>query len=182
MRSSVTAFSGLAVLLSMVSWRAKIEDTLEAMLGQEVTFPHQALYVSNGQMSLQHGINEMRLDEPKLVYFFASQNCTMCTIQKLKSINSSLLDAWFSPIFIMEIIDNLEDVKPDLITETRIDTDLTIIVDFNGSFAKDNTFLPKETEYHTFLIGKSRKILAVGDPLKRTSIRDLELKLSEMDK
>lgn len=181
MRSLVTAFSGLAVLLSMVSCaRAKIEDTLKTMLGQEVTFPHQALYVSNGQMSLQHGLDEMRLDE--LVYFFASQSCTMCTIQKLKSIDSSLLDAGFSPIFIMEIIDNLEDVKPDLITETRIDTDLTIIVDFNGSFAKDNAFLPKETEYHTFLIGKSRKILAVGDPLKRTSVRDLELKLSEMDK
>lgn len=48
-----------------------------------------------------------------------------------------------------------------------------IYLDDNNLFGELNQFIPKEPQYHSFLINKDRKIMIVGGPFHNNKMWDL---------
>ena len=63
---------------------------------------------------------------------------------------------------------NLELIKQNLKCENFT---YPVYYDLNDDFNKANNF-PKEIDYHTFLLNKDNKVIAIGDPINYHSVRE----------
>lgn len=50
---------------------------------------------------------------------------------------------------------------------------IQVYADCNNSFERNNSFIPEELIYHTFLFDSSNRIRLIGNPLRNEKIRNL---------
>lgn len=162
------------VLMSCKDTKA---DTIISLLqkweGKEIVFPNASVFTVKGRDTINFSI----LDGYKIITYVDSMGCTSCKLQLprwkefMKIVDSIKNDSvqflyFFSSKRAMDIYQELKSV----------DFNYPVCIDEQDSLNKLNGF-PSEMAFQTFLLDKSNKVIAIGNPIHNPKIKELYLKI-----
>lgn len=109
----------------------------------------------------------------KMVVFVDSTECFSCTLKDLSLWNDYIKDSlsygkYINYYFIFS--SKKSDVSYVYSTIAKRGIPFPVFVDTANIFEKENPQIPRESEYHVFLLNKDYKIKLVGNPLKNKKI------------
>jgi hypothetical protein len=109
----------------------------------------------------------------KLIVYYDSTQCSTCAINNLWEYEE--LAEKYNSIDIFVILypssKNNLDVLNSLLS--KVSPQIKTIFDFDGTFENNNSHIPSNELFHTFLVDGKGKVLLVGDPIKNKKIREL---------
>ena len=129
------------------------------MLGKEIKFPSNLQSLTNdGPLASRRDSNAI------LIYYYDGNECTSCNIANLNNIINIYQSPNLSiiPIFSINDDEHYLNLTP-LLNNNYIKT--ISYIDINKDFIRKNSFIPKDSKFHTFLLNKQNKIVYVGNPL-----------------
>ena len=169
------------VALLMISCAENDSRQITKMLRREVVLPEvsmiQYTHVHDSHDGRHIQLTEKDIDTTiylgakyKIIMYLDPEKCISCSLD-LARIQDVIL--YFKDIF--PEIEMLLYIYPD--DENKIKRKMQIehyhypvFMDTDGRFKKSNTWLPKDQRFHTFLVDKLNRIVAVGSPLNGESI------------
>ena len=142
--------------------------------GKEIVFPSDLAFTVKGLDRVQFLHDSL---DYKIVSYVDSMGCTSCKLRLLswkKLINEVgsfaqekvLFVFYFHPKKISELSMILE----------RDDFTYPVCIDEENTFYKTN-HLPVNESFHTFLLDKNNKVLAIGNPIHNPKVKELYLKI-----
>jgi lipoprotein len=137
----------------------QIQYNLKQMLGKEIKFPSNLQSLTNdGPLASRRDSNAI------LIYYYDGNECTSCNIANLNNIINIYQSPNLSIIPIFSINDDEHYLNlTTLLNNNSIKT--IAYIDINKDFIRKNSFIPKDSKFHTFLLNKQNKIVYVGNPL-----------------
>ena len=165
------------VALVLSSCLSSPKSTLSHMLGKRVAFPEEMIRLSHGKLTRA---DSLKPDPNRRVvlFYFDEWMCSSCVILKLSRLREDASERLgMEPFFLMAVPEDLSDA----VAETKIDTSLVVYLDADGTFAKRNRFIPKDSRFHVMLLDGDRTILAVGNPFSNARMMKLYKHLGRED-
>lgn len=152
--------------------KEQIAKTLESLYEKKIVFNESLKAKSLGKDTIAYNLNNK---EAKIVIYTDSTGCTPCRMK---------LDKW--QLFISEINEISSSINfvfiyfpKNIVALDRefMFSEFSEIVyyDIKGKFAKENN-LPKDYQFHTFLLGNDNEIILVGNPIHNPKIKELYLR------
>lgn len=116
----------------------------------------------------------------KIVVLISEEDCLGCFLEHISL--WEVLEKEFSVLGLpveMKYIFQIESSKVDEITkQIRLSPLMNeSLADTMRVFERDNTFLPKEELFHTFLLDKNNRIRVVGNPVENDEVKGLFINL-----
>lgn len=172
-------FSGkwIMLLFSLVAIACTNEKTLNekinTLYSTPIVFPESGLLRVDGSsiVPYQEKLSESRYN---MVVFHSQTECTVCALEKMSDWNALLnwerdgkgkLTFIFSPSS-----DKFNEVVS---AYRRSGLEHEIVIDTCGIFLKENTHIPKERAFHTFLLNRKGEVMLVGNPIYNEEIKKL---------
>ena len=173
------------VTLIMCVWiLASCEESREeAMLrlvnewnGKEIKFPSRSIFTIQGKDTVDF---EFGIADYKVVTYIDSVGCTSCKLQlprwkKLVEEVDSLTGGSIPFLFYF----HPKDIKELRYLTRRDDFDYPVCLDEKDELNQLNRF-PADITFHTFLLDKDNKVVAIGNPVHNPNIRKLYLDVIE---
>lgn len=170
-------FIACFLCLFLISCKDAKTDAIISLLqkwdGKEILFPKSPIFTIKGKDTILYPI----LDEYKILTYVDSIGCTSC---KLK------LSQWKE---FMALVDSVKSESiqflyffypkwsADVCQLLRAeDFDYPICIDEQDSLNKLNDF-PSEIAFQTFLLDKNNRVLAIGNPIHNSKIKEIYLKI-----
>ena len=116
------------------------------MLGKEIKFPSNLQSLTNdGPLASRRDSNAI------LIYYYDGNECTSCNIANLNNIINIYQSPNLSiiPIFSINDDEHYLNLTP-LLNNNSIKT--IAYIDINKDFIRKNSFIPKDSKFHTFLL------------------------------
>ena len=155
------------------SKRKEIVTILNEWQGREVVFPLDVYsYVGTNDTVLFPLQSNFRI-----VTYVDSSGCTNCKLhlEGWKKFIPQLESLCFDDVDILFFIHS-KDPRNDKFLFKRFNFNYPICLDTNDVFNQLNKF-PKSDAFHTFLLDKDNKVLAIGNPVLNPKVKDLYLKI-----
>ena len=161
------------------------ESVVSFMYDQEVKIPSGLYCWNNGEIA-QNIINTDSIDEPKIIVWLDSLGCTPC---KLRSLFDKEEDYHYlkdtlgiSIPYIVVLSPPSGEIVNTIQYIWECDFDYPILFDFKSDFLVQNSFIPSDQIYHTFLVDTDNNIKVVGPPFFNSKMLDLYLNtIKELD-
>ena len=172
----------LFLALSFVSCNNSKQEKLISLLKEweqrEVLFPDNPIFTIQGRDTFNFFLEE----NFKIVSYMDSAGCTFCKL-RLRGWNQfiSYLDTCSHsriPIFFFFHPKDKAQIEDILMHENF---KYPVCIDVNDSFNKLNHF-PSDIAFQTFLLDKSNRIVAIGNPVYNPKVKELYLKIIQGDK
>jgi hypothetical protein len=112
----------------------------------------------------------------KLIIYSDSSECNLCMMRKLYEWNRYVrLEERYSGKFVLRFIIYPPERLLNEIRRLYLVSDLhaPIYIDLNGAFLRNNSMLPKDSKYHTFLLDECDSVILVGNPLHNHDVETL---------
>ena len=163
------------VLLSCNRTKQEAVDVLNNWLGKEIVFPSDLVFTVQGEDTI-YDVTKLK-SLYKILTYVDTMGCTSCRLQLQQwktflaelNANGSLNVA---PCFVLYP----KDVKDLVYTLKSNAFDYPVCIDLNDNFNKQN-HLPGNDTYCTFLLDRSNKVIAIGNPIHNPKIKELYLKI-----
>lgn len=151
-----------------------IETLLQTWSGKEVLFPEKVVFTVQGKDTVNFSMS----GKFKILTYVDSVGCISCKLQ---------LDKW--KIFMEEMNTNGADsvkylffFSPEkrrgfLGTLKAFGFVHPVCIDEKNRLNELNGFPPKDEAFHTFLLDKDNKVLAIGNPIHNPMVKELYLKI-----
>ena len=166
----------LCVLTGMVSVacnekKGELAQMAEAFAKEKIEIPDGLIQVYEGETRPV----KIKKDQPKMIYWFDSTQCSMCNAKRLKTLDSLyVLSETVSPFDILLVFSpKTRDVKTTLETMSLYDLAHPVLVDVAQSFIQSNPALVNYPFFHQFYVDKNGHPRFVGDPTSSDVMRDL---------
>lgn len=149
--------------------KREILSVLETMKGTNVVFPNTLRSYSVNDYEIENG----EINRQKIVVYFSPMVCTPCNLDRLFDMEE-LEEKWTNVevVYILSYIKDEDEMEIKSYLE-EWDFKSTVYLDKGNRFAKENPVLPRNPNYHTFLLDSEGKILIVGNPMLSTDVRNL---------
>lgn len=156
----------------------KISNVLEEWIGHKIIYPDNLLFYTINGDTLQYDLFNSLY---KIVTYTDSMGCISCKLQlpkwkkMIKVFHEEKLDV--SVLFFMSPKDK------EYMNIILRDYDFTypVCVDVEDRFGSINKF-PKDEIFHTFLLDKDNKVIAIGNPINNPQVKELYLKIIRGEK
>lgn len=164
-----------ALLLSCrESEKEKIMRIVSEWQDKKVIFPTNILFTRFGTDTLDYSIPQTK---NKILVYVDSIGCTSCKLQLPRWKNFiQLLDSTCNDSVPVLIFLNTKSIKDIQHVLKRDKYDLPICIDIKDSLNVLNNF-PQVTSLQTFLLDKDNKVVAIGNPIHNSKIKDLYLNI-----
>lgn len=155
----------------------KILALIQDWENREILFPVHCDFTILGKDTIDYGIR----NDYKILTYVDSVGCISCKLQlrewkKYISEMDSLFDSSIQYLFFFS-----PEKKIDILRALQLsDFDYPICIDEEDSLNTLNNF-PKIMSFHTFLLNKDNKVVAIGNPIHNPKIRELYVKLIRGD-
>lgn len=168
----------LIVLFSFISCKEMEKNKLTLLLkeweGKEIIFPSNSIFTIKGRDTIEYSISRKKY---KIVTYVDSLGCTDCKLRLrewkkfIKEVHSLTKDSvsfyfYFYPKNKKELIDIM----------LRDNFVYPVCLDENDDFNYLNKF-PSDIVFQTFLLDRDDKVVAIGNPIHNSNIKDLYLKI-----
>lgn len=171
--------------LCFCSCKKDMNSNLESMYSNGVTLDlnemEQLKYEENDSI---FEINNKKNTKYDLIVFYDSLECITCITNKMHDWNKLIqnVDSLYGNVKFLFIFSPKVSEQNNIIASLRFQKfKYAAYLDRNRVFEKENSFIPEESMYHTFLIeSESKKIVLVGDP--RRSDRLMKMFYDILDK
>lgn len=168
------SFISISLWLFILSCaRSRSSEFVQSFTGQELKFPDGLTF------QIQSDTIEYDLDDADftIVTYLDSTGCTSCRM-KLHEWNHVINEFKALPNLDVNFVMILHSTKPKEINYLlKKDSFLhPVSFDYNNDFAKLNQ-LPKEYEYHTFLLDSNKEVVLIGNPVLNPKVLDLYQKV-----
>ena len=147
----------------------RIKELAQQWINREIIYPEGIVFTLKG---------EDTIPIPKdykytIVSYVDSMGCTSCrlSLQNWKDFMKEIEDSVSLKFFLCP-----NDLKDLIYTLKLYDFQYPVCIDLEDSFNKANKF-PSNSSFQTFLINKENKVIAFGNPIHSTIIKDLYLKI-----
>lgn len=147
-------------------------SVVEQWNDREIKFPTSPTYTIRGKDT----INFLSASEYKILSYVDSIGCISCKLQlsQWKKLMNVVDSANLSVDFLFFFSPEKE--KDVYRAINMADFSYPICIDMNDSLNKLNHF-PSEMAFQTFLLDKSNKVLAIGNPVHNPKVKELYLKI-----
>lgn len=175
------SFCFLSLLLIFFSCKESNKDRITRLLkeweSKEITFPNDIIFTRYGMDTLDYHLPE---SDYTIVSYIDSVGCTACRLQfhrwqnvmhEMDSVSGKSIPYLF--VFHPKDKRNLSDLY---YLSKRDKFDYPVWVDVEDVFNKQNQ-LPVENMFHSFLVDKRNKVVAIGDPFQIPKVRELYLNI-----
>lgn len=156
-------FGIMLVLMQSCRKYYKSRD-VKSFVGSEIVFPQDLQYFRGTNIYY----NPTDTARASVVYWFDENECSICKLSNL-GVSRKLFDYCRDSVFPtnIRIIFTPSFEKKELFMEflENSESEFPICVDINNSFGKSNPTIPKQQQFHTFLLDNKNKVVLVGDPL-----------------
>lgn len=151
-------------------------SVVEQWNDREIKFPTSPTYTIRGKDT----INFLSASEYKILSYVDSIGCISCKLQlsQWKTLMNVVDSANLSVDFLFFFSPEKE--KDVYRAINMADFGYPICIDMNDSLNKLNHF-PSEMAFQTFLLDKSNKVLAIGNPVHNPKVKELYLKIIKGD-
>lgn len=114
-----------------------------------------------------------------MVVYSDTSDCSMCYINHLDQWNELLpLEKKYKGLRFVFIIEARSNEQKSLLNNlTGCNLNHTIYVDNSYSFRRNNSNIPEDAAFHTFLLDENNKVILVGNPLHNEKIEKLFYKI-----
>ena len=142
---------------------AETRRTLRRMMGSTVVLPENVICVQNGEsFSLSDSVRH----RPKLIIYIDSTECNTCRISHIWEYDELFRIAEENRLFDMVFL--MYNTSFESIPLVRYVSDQNIIhpiyIDIENRFLTDNSIIPADSKYHSFLLTEKGKPIFIGDP------------------
>lgn len=179
--------SNRILIVWLVSWvltlsacHGRLAENVNRMMHESVKLDTVDMENVNIHGSIYNSVGSN--SEFTLVVYNDEFECLSCKVSRLNEWHrflTQIYDAYhdvkvcfiFSPPN-----DNTDDIR-ELIGEQGFRH--PVFIDSNHLFERENSWLPVESLYHTFLVDKDNRIVLVGNPLKNQKIRKMLFEIIE---
>ena len=160
----------LLLLSSCKSEKERVKNYVEEMKANPVS-----LCLDQMECRL-NPIDGKRSRTYRMVVYVDSAECSSCALGKLRFWNPLIKEARDKKIDIDYIF--ILAPKPESMDDVNMELEITdlqssIYLDTAYVFKKHNPAIPKDTKYHSFLLGKEGKVLFVGSPIDNEKIKNV---------
>lgn len=154
--------------------RENIESLLQTWSGKEILFPANPTFVIQGKDTVDFSM----FGKFKILTYVDSIGCVSCKLQlgKWKTLMEEMNNAegdsvrflfFFSP-----------EKRRDFLGTLKSDNFIyPICIDDENRLNKLNHFPSNDAAFHTFLLDKDNKVLAIGNPIHNPKIKELYIKI-----
>ena len=149
-----------------------IRENLKSMMGYSVSIPDTMLVIKNGEKGV---FIDTTCYEHCLIIYYDQDECIPCRISHLHELDTLFnIATSFPTLGVMVIISPQENELSDLLDDiSSRSLRFPVYIDFMNNFSRKNTFIPKESLYHTFLIDSTGHPQLVGDPVRNAHVMHL---------
>lgn len=152
----------------------KTSKKVRSITGEKIVFPAMTIFGEIDSTNNQIEANKIA----SIVLWFDSTECSLCRFESLPNIDYIYTYCYDSlPMGSVDVITLFSPSKEQLpLFRNIIETSnliYPIYLDDNNLFEELNQFIPKEHQYHSFLINKDSKIMIVGGPFHNNKMWDL---------
>lgn len=149
--------------------KEEILSALETMIGANVIFPNSLEFYSVNDYKTRSG----ETNRQKMVVYFSPMVCTPCNLDHLFDMEK-LEEKWSNVeiVYILSYMENEDEMDIKTFLE-EWNFKHSVYLDKGNRFAKENPMLPRNPNYHTFLLDNEGKILIVGNPMLNDDVRNL---------
>lgn len=147
---------------------------LNAFMGSDIVIPNELKSYFNGVDTTMDIVDNL---EKKLIVYFDPTICSTCEVTHLFNWHEVIAyNKWthgkFGVVFIFSPkADEYDEIKRTI--KNKTDIDAVILLDKNGDFAKQNPQLPKNRNYHIFLLDENNEVVVVGNPMGNEKLWEL---------
>ncbi len=159
--------------------KKNITTLLQAWSGKEILFPANSTFTVQDKDTIEFSL----AGKYKILTYVDSVGCISCKLQLgkwktfMEEVNSLGIDSvkflfFFSP----------EKRRDFLSTLKSAGFTYPICIDKENKLNKLNHFPTTDMSFHTFLLDKDNKVLAIGNPIHNSKVRELYLKIIRGEK
>ena len=168
----------LFICSSCTSEKKQIKDNLELMTGTPIN-------LSLDKMEARRNPLVKSDSEFKMVVYVDSSECSPCALSHLRFWNPLIKEARQKKISIDYVF--ILAPNPETMDDVNMELDITdlgssIYIDSDYVFKKSNSFIPKESKYHSFLLNKRNKVILIGSPIDSEKIKNMYNEVVESHK
>lgn len=147
-------------------------DLVKEWSGKSISFPDKVIFTKFAKDSLPTDYYD---SEYMIISYVDSVGCLDCRLQlgKWKKVIKEFNEKGSSKLFFMFIM-HPNDIDELHYVLRKDNFEYPVCVDINDSFNKLNHF-PSDMMFQTFLVGKDRKVLAIGNPVHNPRVKALYL-------
>lgn len=132
-------------------------------------FEKQTIRIPSGLKCFQSGreLLEWKLDDiPHLVFYYDSLDCVGCRLQHIINLSPLFQEKLYGREYdIVPIFAPMVEKRDEIMHEAKYALhDYPLYLDFDGSFGKENPFIPADMRFHCFLLDREGHPVFVGDP------------------
>ena len=167
-----SCFVYIILLLSCAGCiESRITRELRSFQSEKIVFPSDMFAVIDR--------NVIEAPQPEtdniFVIFYDSTECSTCQISRIYDYLSFYEESEESGDFsIMMIFSPRYEYYSEVMEQLVIlNFPFPIYIDYNGSFAKENSVIPEDRYFHSFLLDKEGHPVFVGDPLASDRMMEL---------
>lgn len=152
----------------------KITSVLYDMQGRKVSFENLVPNLLGKDIPNNNFCIEDK--SARLIVFFDSTTCQSCRVNKLYEWDSIISietkeNAKFETMFIFSPTADQKGLLKRSLATSKFSH--VVWFDYSNSFLTNNTFIPKDSRFHVFLLDRNNKIVFVGNPLYGEKIAKL---------
>ncbi len=176
----VYLFSAILILYSCTeSEKDKITRLVKEWEGKEIVFPADLIYTKLGKDTVDY---QMPINDFTILHYIDSVGCTSCKLhltqwKEMMTQLSSICDLSIDFQFIF----HPKNERELFYLLRRNHFDYPVCIDKKNRFKTLNS-LPEEEAFHTFLLNKQNKVIAIGDPTQNSKIEELFLQIVKGEK
>lgn len=151
------------------------EDSLE-LKKQYLIFTSNNIVIPNDMLLIQEGEKSpfVSSDLPHLVVYTDSNSCASCGLYHLGSMYELFEDPRYGEQYdVIPIFSPKKSMLDEILDEAMyVQHNLPMIIDVNGTFAKENKNIPTNDLFHVFLLKDSFPVY-VGNPCQNRKMKHL---------
>lgn len=161
--------------LSCSNDNRKLEKAIVEFSEETITIPEDMVVVDGHR--IENG-NEVIPGRLKMIIYYDSLSCNACQVSHLIDLSAIYALADSSGIFdVMTIFSPRAEEYDELMKKLVLrNFDYPVYVDYSGSFRKENSFMPKDVRFHSFLIDGHANPIFVGNPVETHELWKLFIK------
>lgn len=179
MKNFLFYFACILLLLASVfifyitNIQTEMNMTIELMKKNKVKFDFDNMVVFRKD-SLNEKYNATNLGGYRYVIYLDSIMCSKCEMNRLSMINTVINNSRKDNLKNVEFLLIFDPINSDSATFS-INYNLSSLtlpayLDITHSFKTNNTFIPKDTKYHSFLVDPNDSIVLLGNPIYNDNV------------
>jgi len=176
-RFCIIAVLSLVFVIASCGQRHRVKGEYEDFVGSAISLPDSLSLVLYGD------ITELpaKLSRPTLIIYYDSTECTSCAIGHLVEYTKLFEYAKINPgIDVMVLFSPASGKVGELLIDAfASEMDYKIYVDTHGDFPRLNPQIPRDSRFHTFLVGEDGVPVFIGNPVGSDEMWNLFLQYAE---